>query len=307
MTSEARPGFGDVDRELIDLAVVYALDAVSDAERRDIESRVAEAAPEVAAAFARETAAVRETMAVVSASTATEPPAGLRERLLDAIAAESGPQAPPVAPISLDERRGRRRNFLLAAAAALLVAVGGFAVVAQLQEGTAPTSAQVFAAEDVRTTSGEIEGGGVATVVYSKEADAGVLVMNNVAPPAEGSVYQMWLITPEGPSPRASWTPRRWRRPPRPSSRVSGIRPPWHSASNRRAGRRSRRRSSPNCRWADPGDGIARTSRRLSAVPIGPVRSEGSARWRGRTPPRSVAHRCARVRSSPGTARTPIR
>ncbi|MFF0281722.1 anti-sigma factor [Rhodococcus aetherivorans] len=199
MTSEARPGFGDVDRELIDLAVVYALDAVSDAERRDIESRVAEAAPEVAAAFARETAAVRETMAVVSASTATEPPAGLRERLLDAIAAESGPQAPPVAPISLDERRGRRRNFLLAAAAALLVAGGGFAVVAQLQEGTAPTSAQVFAAEDVRTTSGEIEGGGVATVVYSKEADAGVLVMNNVAPPAEGSVYQMWLITPEGP------------------------------------------------------------------------------------------------------------
>ncbi|MDV3208129.1 MAG: anti-sigma factor, partial [Rhodococcus ruber] len=64
---------------------------------------------------------------------------------------------------------------------------------------TATTSEQVFAAEDVRTTSGEIEGGGVATVVYSKEADAGVLVMNNVTPPAEGSVYQMWLMTPEGP------------------------------------------------------------------------------------------------------------
>ncbi|RIK02323.1 MAG: anti-sigma factor, partial [Acidobacteria bacterium] len=27
MRSEARPGFGDSDRELIDLAVVYALDA----------------------------------------------------------------------------------------------------------------------------------------------------------------------------------------------------------------------------------------------------------------------------------------
>lgn len=196
MRSEARPGFGDADRELIDLAVVYALDAVSDAERRDIESRVAGADPEVAAAFDRETAAVRETMALMSAATATEPPARLRERLLDAVAAES---APPAAPVSLDERRNRRRNFLLSAAAAILVAVGGFAVVTQLQDETATTSEQVFAAEDVRTTSGEIEGGGVATVVYSKEADAGVLVMNNVAPPAEGSVYQMWLITPAGP------------------------------------------------------------------------------------------------------------
>lgn len=78
MRSEARPGFGDADRELIDLAVVYALDAVSDAERRDIESRVAGADPEVAAAFDRETAAVRETMALMSAATATEPPARLK-------------------------------------------------------------------------------------------------------------------------------------------------------------------------------------------------------------------------------------
>ena len=61
-----------------------------------------------------------------------------------------------------------------------------------------PTAEQVFAADDVRTSSGSIEGGGIATVVYSKDVGAGVLVMNNVAPPAEGTVYQMWLMNDQG-------------------------------------------------------------------------------------------------------------
>ena len=37
-------------------------------------------------------------------------------------------------------------------------------------------------------------GGGTATLVYSHEKDAGVLVMNNVPPPKPGTVYQMWLV-----------------------------------------------------------------------------------------------------------------
>ena len=50
--------------------------------------------------------------------------------------------------------------------------------------GRAPptsTAEQVFAAPDVRTVSGPIPGGGTATLVFSHEKDAGVLVMNNVA------------------------------------------------------------------------------------------------------------------------------
>ena len=64
---------------------------------------------------------------------------------------------------------------------------------------TPSTAEQVFAAPDVRTVSGDIPAGGTATVVFSREKDAGVLVMNNVPPPAAGTVYQMWLIDDTGP------------------------------------------------------------------------------------------------------------
>ena len=59
---------------MIALATPYALNAVTEAERADIERRVAAAPQEVAQAFADEVRAVRETMAVVSAATAVEPP-----------------------------------------------------------------------------------------------------------------------------------------------------------------------------------------------------------------------------------------
>jgi hypothetical protein len=36
-------------------------------------------------------------------------------------------------------------------------------------------------------------------VVFSREKNAGVLVMNNVAPPAPRTAYQMWLIGDRGP------------------------------------------------------------------------------------------------------------
>jgi anti-sigma-K factor RskA len=63
---------------------------------------------------------------------------------------------------------------------------------------TVSTAQEVFGAPDVRTISGEIPGGGTATLVFSRDRDAGVLVMNNVAPPSAGTVYQMWLVGNEG-------------------------------------------------------------------------------------------------------------
>jgi len=56
----------------------------------------------------------------------------------------------------------------------------------------------VFVADDVRTVSGAMPAGGTATVVYSREKNAGVLVMNNVSPPSSGTVYQMWLMGDNG-------------------------------------------------------------------------------------------------------------
>ncbi len=73
------------DPDLIALATPYALHAVPESELADIERRVAAAAPDVAQAFDDEVRAVRETMAVVSAATAVEPPDHLRDRLLTAV------------------------------------------------------------------------------------------------------------------------------------------------------------------------------------------------------------------------------
>jgi anti-sigma-K factor RskA len=69
-----------------------------------------------------------------------------------------------------------------------------------LRPAPSPSMAeQVFAAPDVRTVSGQIPTGGTATVMFSRDRNAAVLVMNNVAPPAPGTVYQMWLIGDKGP------------------------------------------------------------------------------------------------------------
>jgi anti-sigma-K factor RskA len=51
----------------------------------------------------------------------------------------------------------------------------------------------------VRTVSGPLPIGGTATVIFSREKNAGLLVMNDVAPPKPGTVYQMWLINDKGP------------------------------------------------------------------------------------------------------------
>ena len=179
------------ETDLIALATPYALHAMPESELADIERRIAAAPADVAQEFADEVRAVREAMAVVSAATAVEPPDALRGRVL----AEVG--TPPVR-----ELRPKRRwqTVGLAAAAALVIGLGALGVGLAMRPAATPTTAeQVFAAPDVRTVSGDIPTGGTATVVFSREKNAGVLVMNNVAPPQPGTVYQMWLINDAGP------------------------------------------------------------------------------------------------------------
>ena len=201
-----------VDPELIALATPYALHAVSESELADIERRVLAAPAPVALAFTAEVRAVREAMAVLSAGTALEPPAQLRDQLLATVADDSeGWGHLPLAGESeatreltsvrrLPSRAPRWRTAVLAAAAALVVGLGALGVGWVLRPSPTPsTAAQVFAAHDVRTVSGNIGSGGTATVVFSREKNAGVLVMNNVAPPEPGTVYQMWLVGDKGP------------------------------------------------------------------------------------------------------------
>ena len=193
------------DGDLLDLAVPYALDAVSDAERAEIETRLAAAGLPAVDAFYDEVRAVRETMALVSAAAAQEPPAHLRGQLLSAVAAEAPRDNVRALRSGASGQRpsGRRHTALLSAAAALVVGLGAVGVGMSLRPAAPPpqsTAQQVFTAPDVHTVSGAIPAGGKATVVFSRDRNAGVLVMNDVPPPKPGTVYQMWLVSPEGES-----------------------------------------------------------------------------------------------------------
>jgi anti-sigma-K factor RskA len=179
------------DFELLELAAPYAMHAVSDAERAEIDRRVAAAPAPVAAAFNDEVRAVRETMALVSAATAAEPPAQLRGAILAPIE--------PVKP-SVVRQISWRRAVFASAAAAVVVGAAAFGVgVLMRPPGQSTVAEQVLAAPDVRTVSRPLANG-TATVMFSRDRNAGVLVMNNVPPPSPGTVYQMWLIRANGPT-----------------------------------------------------------------------------------------------------------
>jgi anti-sigma-K factor RskA len=174
--------------ELLELATPYALDAVSDQERADIERRLAIAPQPVAAAFDDEVRAVRETMAIISATTDVEPPARLRAATLAAI------------PPDYKRKYAWRTAVLASAAAAAIVGAAAFGIgVLMRPHPTSTVAEQVLSAPDVRTVSRPL-GNGTATVVFSHDRNAAVLVMNNVTPPSSGTVYQMWLLSAKGPA-----------------------------------------------------------------------------------------------------------
>ncbi|MGB0877652.1 MAG: anti-sigma factor [Mycobacterium sp.] len=179
--------------DLLSLATPYALNALTDADTTDIDRRLSDAPPDVVEAFVSEVRATRETMAVISAATAVEPPAHLRDQLLGQATGD------PVRSIRAVRQPRRWSTVVLAAAASLVVGLGALGVGLSLRTTPTPSPAeQVFAAPDVRTVSGEIPGGGIATVVFSRDHDTGVLVMNNVPDPEPGTVYQMWLVDADG-------------------------------------------------------------------------------------------------------------
>jgi anti-sigma-K factor RskA len=174
--------------DLLALATPYALHAVSESERASIDRQLAATPAAVARAFDDEVREVREAMAVVSAATAAEPPGHLRAALLASVQQDTA-------------RRSRWRTALLAVAAAVVVALAAFGAGIALRAPHTPTMAeQIMAAPDMRTVSGQLAGG-TATMSFSRGMNAGVLVMKDVPPPAQGTVYEMWLVGEKGQQP----------------------------------------------------------------------------------------------------------
>lgn len=193
------------ERDLLDLAHGYGLDAVSEADRTDIAGRLGAAAPHVARAFARIVADTQETMALVTAADAVTPPPELRERLLRAI--DTDTTTGGVDDLT-DRRMGRRRRLartVLAAAAVVIVGVGTTVAVRQFDRPPpVPTVEQVLASPDAHTSVTGVAGGTV-TLSSSAQANAVVVEMADVPPPPDGHVYQMWFVPDSGP-PRSAGT-----------------------------------------------------------------------------------------------------
>ncbi|REE72233.1 anti-sigma-K factor RskA [Rhodococcus wratislaviensis] len=184
--------------ELVGMAYPYALDALDDSERRELDTDLATTDEDTRSTFTDEVRRIREAFAVVSAVGAVEPPPRVRTRVLDEVRQSAS------GPTSLTERRSRRRRWKVAVAAAAAVGVlaGGTVIVRQLTEGPSPTVAeQVLDASDVHSSTSAIAAGGSATANYSKSQDAVVFVLDGVAPPSADTVYQLWLMPASGDAP----------------------------------------------------------------------------------------------------------
>ncbi|MDR6637909.1 anti-sigma factor [Paenarthrobacter nitroguajacolicus] len=199
---------------VLELAEIYALDAVSDEERAIIDDFV-KTAPE-GPEFHERVRQARETLAAGFAPE-EEPPAGLFDNILDRIAKDapaapaSAPETPAVAGPAVDElaaarakreerRSGGARRWIVGAAAAAAIAIGGIGVGSYVSAQNDPVN-QVLQAQDVQKQSAAVPGGGTATISASSAKDSFVVLMDGVAPAPEGKVYQLWTLPKDGSAP----------------------------------------------------------------------------------------------------------
>lgn len=207
----------------VDLAELYALDAVTDQERQAIEEYISAAPDAERASFFERVRQARETLSMTFQAE-EEPPADLFSRIAAQLPAQqTGPDAGSAAPPAVlaaapgdelagarrrrDEKRaneqrrpGGARRWLAGVAAAAAIALGGVGVGAYMADQNDPLN-QVVRAGDVREASVDVAGGGSATLLISSSEDAAVVKMNGVPAPPEGKVYQMWLIPKDGSAP----------------------------------------------------------------------------------------------------------
>lgn len=202
----------------VDLAEIYALDAVTEHERAAIDHYISTAPEPERRLFLERVRQSRETLARTFRAE-EEPPSDLFDRIVAQLPADGRTGTTVVAPASgaaptagptdeLAEARKRRagrgpsgtRRWLAGVAAAAAIALGGVGVGAYLADQNDPVN-QVVRAGDLREASVDVQGGGRATLLISASEDAAVVKMSGVPAPPAGKVYQMWLIPKDGSAP----------------------------------------------------------------------------------------------------------
>lgn len=184
------------------LAGAYALDALSELERRQFEAHLAECD-----ICAQEVRGLQETASRLGVAAAETPPPGLRERVL--AEASQVRQAPP--------RLGRGRSpgparwaprlLTVAAAACLVVAVVLGVMVVRTQDRLDRVEAaqrqvnSVLAAPDARAVTSTVQTGGRGTVVVSRQQGKAVVVMSGLAALPSARTYELWVMGQGAPRP----------------------------------------------------------------------------------------------------------
>ena len=176
--------------EIHALSGAYAVDALDDIERAQFERHLAECAE-----CRAEVASLRSTAALLAETTATDPPEGMRERVLADIATVR-PLPPTVGNGAAPRRRFRLAPLVAAAAVIAAVGAGGIVVAEPWADDTPQVQVsavdQVLQAEDAERYTKAIDGS-EATLVRSPSLNKAVLVTKDMAPPPEGKVYELWL------------------------------------------------------------------------------------------------------------------
>lgn len=176
-----------VHREVFEALGAYALGALPLEERARIAAHV-EACPicaEDAAALQRAAGRLPEHVDQIA------PPPELRDRIMAVVEAESALLRPARAAVPAPRRRPLFAPRWAATAAALALGVGVGAVVI----GGGETGV------DTRTLSAEVGRGSAWVEVTDDRAQ---LVVDNLAAPAEGKVYELWIQSGEAPPRPAS-------------------------------------------------------------------------------------------------------
>lgn len=202
---------GSVTTDVHELVGAYALDALDDEERRFFERHLDDCGD-----CRVEVDEFQATGALLGTAVDEEPPPGMRERVLAAVAATPqaaparGPAALPsqeAAPMSapVHELRGPRerlRQLLPAVAAVIALGVAGVTVVVT-QTGTEPVGgdqlAEAIAAPDARFVDLAAPDGATARLVWSDARGGGVFVTDGLESAPDGHAYALWVIEAETP------------------------------------------------------------------------------------------------------------
>lgn len=185
--------------EPVDELELYVLDLLDDDERQALEARIASNT-----ALQERVRELRGSLGALALGLEPiEPPAGLRDRILDQARSDVAPEEPLQFPATRKEPVSLWARWSWAAAA--LMAISIIAAVAFAADSGQPGELHHFPVVAVEA-SGDPSAG---EITVRGGADQAQLILTGLAPAPENQVYQVWLVAGDDPPvPNITFVPR---------------------------------------------------------------------------------------------------